>query len=162
MYQKAYFSVGSNLGDRRRNVLDAFQKLQDIGVGFHASRLHETAPSGFASQPKFINAACSLWTYLDPFELLECISHINTFKTGRRVVLNGPRALDIDLLLYGSLVIRSPHLTVPHPRMTTREFVLRPLSEIEGELTHPLLGSSINTLLARLVGKMDKTTAVSS
>ena len=69
------------------------------------------------------------------------------------MVLNGPRALDIDLLLYGSLVIRSPHLTVPHPRMTTREFVLRPLSEIEGELTHPLLGSSINTLLARLVGK---------
>ena len=150
MYQKAYFSVGSNLGDRRRNVLDAFQELQGIGVGFLASPLYETNPSGFAPQPKFINAACSLWTYLDPFELLERINHINAAKTGRRVVLNGPRALDIDLLLYGSLVLQSPHLTVPHPRMATREFVLRPLSEIDGGVHHPVLGISVKALLRRL------------
>ena len=157
MYQKAYFSVGSNLGDRRRNVLDAFQELQGIGVGFLASPLYETNPSGFAPQPKFINAACSLWTYLDPFELLERINHINAAKIGlnvakigRRVVLNGPRALDIDLLLYGRLVLQSPHLTVPHPRMATREFVLRPLSEIDGGVHHPVLGISVKALLRRL------------
>ena len=157
MYQKAYFSVGSNLGDRRRNVLDAFQELQGIGVGFLVSPLYETNPSGFTPQPNFINAACSLWTYLDPFELLERINHINAAKIGlnvakigRRVVLNGPRALDIDLLLYGSLVLQSPHLTVPHPRMATREFVLRPLSEIDGGVHHPVLGISVKALLWRL------------
>ena len=128
MLSEAYLGMGSNLGDRRRNIAGAVRLLQAESAGLEVSGLYETAPKGFPGQPPFLNAACRLWTRLDPFELLEKLKEIQSVLGSRRAFVNGPRTLDIDILVYGSLVLRAPGLAIPHPRMTEREFVLAPLA----------------------------------
>ena len=114
--------------------------------------MYETTPVGVTLQPTFVNAVCGMWTGLGAFELLQEIREIQRESGVRGPVLNGPRMLDIDILLYGGLVIDLPHLTVPHPRMTEREFVLRPLAEIAPGVVHPVSKKTAAELLADLVG----------
>ncbi len=112
--------------------------------------MYETAPVGVTLQPSFVNAVCGMWTNLSVYELLREIRGIQHEAGERGPVLNGPRVLDIDILLFGSLVVDLPHLTVPHPRMTEREFVLRPLAEIAPGAVHPVNKKTAGKLLADL------------
>ena len=150
MLTEVYLGLGSNLADRRQNILDAAERLRSVSTDVTISTLYETRPLGFDAQPAFINAACRIWTRLDPFELLNKLRTIQASVGGRPAFVNGPRALDIDILLYGRAVLESPSLTIPHPRMADREFVLAPLAEIAPELRHPVLKKTMRSLLRRL------------
>lgn len=138
MQSEVYLGLGSNLGDKRGNIEWAVERLREISSGLTVSSIYETAPVGVTLQPAFVNAVCGMWTELSVYELLTELRGIQREAGERGPVLNGPRALDIDILLYGSLVIDLPHLTVPHPRMTEREFVLRPLAQIAPGAVHPV------------------------
>lgn len=153
MRSEVYLGLGSNLGDKRRNIERGVERLRGISSGLKVSRLYETAPVGVTLQPSFVNAVCGMWTALSVFELLGELRNIQRESGMRGPVLNGPRALDVDILLYGSLVVDLPHLTVPHPRMTEREFVLRPLVEIAPGVVHPVAGKTA----AELAGEIRST-----
>ena len=152
MRAEVYLGLGSNLGDKRGNIEQAVERLREISSGVTVSSLYETVPVGVSVQPSFVNAVCGMWTDLDVFELLRELRDIQRDAGMRGPVLNGPRALDVDILLYGSLVVDLPHLTVPHPRMTEREFVLRPLAEIAPGVVHPVVRKTAVELLADLNG----------
>ena len=118
MQAEVYLGLGSNLGDKRGNIERATERLSEISTGLTVSSMYETAPVGVTLQPSFVNAVCGMWTELSVFELLNEIREIQRRAGVRGPVLNGPRMLDIDILLYGRVVVELPHLTVPHPRMT--------------------------------------------
>ena len=147
MQAEAYLALGSNLGDRRANIMRAVDLLGDVSSSLRLSSLYETEPAGFESQPAFLNAACGLWTRLDPFELFHEMRRIQDQVGGPHTFPNAPRALDIDLLLYDRMVIDTPPLTIPHPRMAERDFVLRPLADLAPSYEHPQLGATIADLL---------------
>ena len=151
MRAKVYLGLGSNLGDKRGNIERAVERLSELSTCLTVSSFYETAPVGVTLQPSFVNAVCGMWTGLSVFELLREIREIQRGVGVRGPVLNGPRMLDIDILLYGALVIDLPHLTVPHPRMTAREFVLRPLAEIAPGVVHPVNNKTAAEMLAALV-----------
>ena len=150
MLSEAYLGLGSNLGDRAGNIAAGLAFLREISRRTTVSSLYETAPSGFRSQPPFLNAACGIWTWLDPFQLMGRLREIEAAVGLRRAFVNAPRMLDIDILVYGRVVLASPGLTVPHPRMADRAFVLGPLAEIAPALRHPVLMETVGSLLARL------------
>ena len=150
MNHEAYLGLGTNLGDRRSNISRGLERLARLSSHLLASSLYETAPSGFSSQPPFLNAACRIWTRLDPFQLLREADRIAGEVGHGRAFPNAPRLLDIDLLLHGRQVIETPLLTLPHPRMTERSFVMTPVAEIAPGVTHPQLGRDMFTLAGRL------------
>ena len=152
MRAEVYLGLGSNLGDKRGNIEQAVERLREISSGVTVSSLYETAPVGVTLQPSFVNAVCGMWTDLDVYELLRELRDIQRDAGMRGPVLNGPRTLDIDILLYGSLVVDFPHLTVPHPRMTEREFVLQPLVEIAPGVVHPVMKKTAVEMLEDLNG----------
>ena len=151
MRAEVYLGLGSNLGDKRRNIERAVDRLSELSTGVTVSNMYETAPVGVTLQPSFVNAVCGMWTELSVFDLLGELREIQRGVGVRGPVLNGPRMLDIDILLYGALVIDLPHLTVPHPRMTEREFVLRPLAEIAPGVVHPVNNKTAEEMLAAFV-----------
>lgn len=150
MRSEAYLGLGSNLGDRRANIEQGLSLLGRIGHVTATSSLVETAPEGFSRQPPFLNAACRLWTPLDAFELLAKTQEIERAADRHRVFPNAPRTLDLDVLLYGRTALETPHLTLPHPRMRDRRFVLGPLAEIAPHVRHPITGETIAEMLSRL------------
>ena len=152
MRAEVYLGLGSNLGDKRGNIEQAVKRLREVSTGLTVSSMYETAPVGVTLQPSFVNAVCGMWTDLDVYELLRELRGIQRDAGVRGPVLNGPRALDVDILLYGSLVVDLPHLTVPHPRMAEREFVLRPLAEIAPGVVHPVVRKTAAELLGDLNG----------
>lgn len=147
---EVYLGLGSNLGDRRGNINDAIDLLSTLSPNIRVAPIYETEPAGFTMQPTFMNSACGLWTTLDPFQLLEQIYRIQAYVGTPHTFTNGPRTIDIDILLYGRLVIDTPLLTIPHPRMHEREFVLRPLSSLIPSYKHPRIKSTIAELLTQL------------
>lgn len=150
----AYIALGSNLGDRARVILSALDDLDGspgIAVA-RVSQLIETAPEGPPDQAPYLNGAAELRTSLAPRTLLDRMLEIER-RHGRdrsRGVPNGPRTLDLDLLLFGREVHDAPGLIVPHPRMHTRRFVLQPLAELAPEAMHPTLAVSVRSLLDSL------------
>ena len=137
---KAYIGLGSNLGDRERTIRRSLELLSQepavdvVGV----SSLRETDPVDYVEQPRFLNGACAIETGFRPTELLERMQSIeNTLGRTRGDQQFGPRIIDLDLLLYGNKVIDSPALTLPHPRLVVRRFVLEPLFELNPQLTLP-------------------------
>ena len=139
----AYVGLGSNLGDREGTLRRALELLAGTpGVEVAAvSSLRETDPVGFLEQPRFLNAAAAIETELGPHALLDRLlqveSELGRTRDGPRY---GPRRIDLDLLLYGDVVIDEPGLTLPHPRLHERRFVLEPLVELDSGLASPALG----------------------
>ena len=143
---EAYVGLGSNLGDRVSNIQAAIGLLGQHSRSMEVSQLYRTTPQGFGDQPDFMNAACRLWTELDPFQLLEVALQIERTVGRRRTFTNAPRSLDIDLLMCGRQVLQGPPLTLPHPRMHLRAFVLRPLMDIAPGLVHPVSGQTVQRM----------------
>jgi 2-amino-4-hydroxy-6-hydroxymethyldihydropteridine diphosphokinase len=139
----AYIALGANLGDPATTVRAAFGALANLPESrvLHCSSLYRTAPVGLADQPEFINAVAKLETTLAPEALLDALHEIEQ-RFGRvRAERNGPRTLDLDLLLYDDQFIDLPRLTLPHPRLHLRAFVLQPLAEIAPDLAIPGRGT---------------------
>ena len=148
----AYIALGSNLGNRAEALSSAVGHLRSLGRVVALSSLYETDPVGYHDQPAFLNAAVALETQLEPLPLLRGLLAIER-ELGRdrnQGPLKGPRTLDLDLLLMGDWVIAGEELSLPHPALTQRRFVLAPLAEIAPELRHPESNETMAELLALL------------
>jgi 2-amino-4-hydroxy-6-hydroxymethyldihydropteridine diphosphokinase len=144
----AYVGIGSNLNEPARQVEDALGELERIPSSRVVGRssLYKSAPLGYADQADFINAVGAMETALEPETLLDELLIIEARHGRRRSFANAPRSLDLDLLLFGQLELRTPRLTIPHPRMHERAFVLRPLLELSAEILIPGKGSARSLL----------------
>jgi 2-amino-4-hydroxy-6-hydroxymethyldihydropteridine diphosphokinase len=147
----AAIALGSNLdsvfGDREANLREAVRRIGGLGVVQAVSSFYDTEPVGYLSQPRFLNAALVLETKLEPLELLRGLLHIEETMGRQRVIAKGPRVIDLDLLLYGATVMATVELTLPHPEMHERRFVLEPLTEIAPGMVHPVLGKTVGEML---------------
>lgn len=148
---RVYLGLGSNLGDREANLREALRRLEERVVLDALSSLYETPPLGPPDQPWYLNAACCGTTELGPKELLAFVKGIEQGMGRVPTVCWGPRIIDLDILFYDSLVLRTPELVIPHPGIPDRPFVLAPLADIAPEFIHPLLGEPISVLMSRLL-----------
>jgi 2-amino-4-hydroxy-6-hydroxymethyldihydropteridine diphosphokinase len=147
----AFIGIGSNLDDRERAIEDALRLLNaHAGIDVVAvSAIRETDPVGVVDQPRFLNAAARLETRLSPRQLLDRLLGIERELGRVRIERDGPRTIDLDLLVYGDEVVDEPGLRVPHPRLHERRFVLEPLNDLDPDLIVPGLGQ-VRALLAEL------------
>jgi len=148
----AYLGFGSNLGNKRENIEKAIKMLEEhdaIKID-SISSFYTTEPVGLKEQPYFLNAAAKIITDFKPLEFLSLCQNIENSLHRVRTVRWGPRTIDIDILLFDNLIINSGNLTIPHPEMHKREFVLKPLCDIAPSLIHPVFGKTILELLEQL------------
>ncbi|MGA1865229.1 MAG: 2-amino-4-hydroxy-6-hydroxymethyldihydropteridine diphosphokinase [bacterium] len=145
----SYLGLGSNLGNRIKNLEIVTEALSSHpGIRINAfSSFYETEPVGYKEQGWFINQVIQIETSLTPMDLLKATQKIEEDMGRKRVVKWGPRIVDIDILLYADLIMTDSSLTIPHPNLTKRRFVLVPLAEIAPSLIHPTLGESISKIL---------------
>jgi len=139
VHKIVYLSLGSNLGDRSLNLHQAVEKLGELGKVAAVSSFYDTEPVELTSQPWFLNCVAKLDTEKMPRQLMAAILGIEQEMGRQRKQPKGPRTIDIDILLFGSSIIDIPSITVPHPKLHQRRFVLEPLAEIAPEVRHPVL-----------------------
>ena len=150
MKKIVYLSLGSNLGDRQVNLRNAIGRLLELGDVLEVSSLYDTEPVEFTDQPWFLNCAVAVRTELIPREFLAGILSIEHAMGRERTQPKGPRLIDIDILLFGAAHINTPQLTIPHPAMAERRFVLEPLAEIAPDVKVPLQKKTARELLDAL------------
>jgi 2-amino-4-hydroxy-6-hydroxymethyldihydropteridine diphosphokinase len=150
----AYLGLGTNLGNKKKNLQEALRLLRQHVTVRKVSSFYDTTPVGYTAQDNFINAVCEVTTSLSPGKLLVLVKNME--KNMGRVpnFINGPRIIDIDILLYNNQIINTSELIIPHSRMIERAFVLIPLAEIAPELIHPVNKTTIRELLEKL-GKIE-------
>lgn len=141
-----YLSLGSNLGDREANLHAALSLLSPTRV----SPIYETEPVDYTNQPWFLNLVAEVETDLFPRQALAWTQRIERELGRVRTVPKGPRTIDIDILLFGSVVMRTSELEIPHPRLAERRFVLQPLADLAPDLKHPVTGHTVRQMLASL------------
>lgn len=145
-----YLALGANLGDREKNLRDALRQIAPFVEIERVSSIYETEPWGVHDQPWFLNLVCAGTTALSPVDLLRRAKKIENEMGRAEGIRFGPRPIDIDILFYDRVIELSPALTIPHPRLHERAFVLVPLAEIAPTFVHPRLRITIRALLERL------------
>ena len=143
-----YLALGSNLGDRLANLKQAIAALTPQMDVKAKSQVYETPPWGYEDQPAFLNQAVKAKTYLDPESLLKHLKRLEVALGRKESFPNGPRLIDIDILFYDDVVLDTPSLTIPHPRLHERGFVLLPLMDIAPDLVHPLSKKTVREMAA--------------
>lgn len=150
---RAFIGFGSNVGDRYNYIGRALDELRtESRIWIESiSSIYQTAPVGLLDQPDFLNGVVRVKTGVFPLDLLKILKRIEA-QVGRQHRQRwGPREIDLDILIYGSLVLDHPQLTIPHPEMVHRQFVLKPLVEIQPDLIHPRRNQTVHKLLHHLV-----------
>ncbi|MDP2168474.1 MAG: 2-amino-4-hydroxy-6-hydroxymethyldihydropteridine diphosphokinase [Thermodesulfovibrionales bacterium] len=146
-----YIGIGSNMGGRKANCRKAVKLLIREGMrALKQSSMHETKPDGVKEQPLFMNMAVAAETDIPPHRLLKVLKSIEKELGRKETIRRGPRVIDLDILLYGDLILDEPDLKIPHPSMHKRGFVLKPLSEIAPDAVHPVLGKTVKELFEKL------------
>lgn len=150
---KVYIGAGSNLGDKLENIHQSMDVIERSGVGkiIARSAFYETEPVGYKAQDWFVNAVLKVKTDLTPLQLLGALKNIE-YQAGRTntSIRFGPRIIDLDILLFDQLVLNTPSLVVPHPRMHKRRFVLKPLCDIDPDVVHPVFNLTARNLLLQI------------
>ncbi|MBT4917647.1 2-amino-4-hydroxy-6-hydroxymethyldihydropteridine diphosphokinase [Candidatus Peregrinibacteria bacterium] len=145
-----HIALGSNLQDRKKNLQTAIKEIANFADISKKSSIYETEPVGYKDQGKFLNQVIEIKADISPTDLIIRLQEIE-HKMGRtREITNGPRTIDLDILFYENEVVETDSLTIPHPRMHERAFVLEPLNEIAQDKNHPTLNKTINTLWTSL------------
>jgi 2-amino-4-hydroxy-6-hydroxymethyldihydropteridine diphosphokinase len=149
----AYLGLGSNLGNRQANIRQAIELLGRKTAIERISSLYETQPWGFKDQPLFLNIVCQVRTGMSPRSLLELAKNVENALGRVPSFRNSPRIIDVDILTYGDRVIEEPDLSIPHPQIPKRAFVMVPLAEIAPDAMHPKEGKTMKQLAAKAKGK---------
>lgn len=153
--KRIYIGIGSNLGDRLKNIKEAvklLKKIRSIKITAQSS-IYETEPAGYKNQPEFLNCVLEVKTNLSCEALLKVLQNIEKKLHRKRTIKWGPRSIDLDILIYGNTVIRRKNLIIPHAQMHKREFVLMPLLEIAPSIVHPVKKRTIFELYKKLSKK---------
>lgn len=146
---KVFIALGSNLGDRELNLKAARQHIEaKLGSVSKASSVYRTEPWGYQNQPDFLNQVIEIHTRHNPEQILKELLSIEADMGRKRTFKNASRIIDLDILFFANQVVQHSDMTIPHPRMTDRRFVLQPMSEIAPDFIHPVLHKAVSTLLA--------------
>lgn len=143
-----YLALGSNVGNRAANLREAVAALPPQLEVKAKSKIYETPPWGYAEQEKFLNQVLRTITYVEPEPLLKHLKRLEVALGRKETFVNGPRVIDMDILFYDDQIVESPMITIPHPRLHERGFVLQPLMDIAPDFIHPVKKQSIRELIA--------------
>jgi 2-amino-4-hydroxy-6-hydroxymethyldihydropteridine diphosphokinase len=148
--ERVFIGLGTNLGDRKANLENAIKAIDKFAEVPNVSQLYDTAPYGYANQGRFLNAAIEIKTEFHPEQLLKSLLGLETLMGRRRGIKNGPRIIDLDLLFYGDWCLETENLTLPHPGISMRKFVLDPLCDLAPDFIHPKLRFTLAELKEHL------------
>ena len=148
--KQVYLALGTNIGDRLENLRAALYGLPPLVLPVRVSKVYETPPWGILDQPAFLNMVAEVETHLSPPRLLIFLKSMEQALGRVKVIRNGPRLIDLDILFYEDQVLQDEDLEVPHPRMVERGFVLVPLADLRPDIVHPRLGERVSDMLAKV------------